>query len=112
MKELLYKLLTPSFYRRAGKIGKWTIVIVATLLALNHWIFVPLEFKLPKLWINLFFIYLIINAAAASPFIYLKQKERKIAHKLCPRCGQELEKITEYECEKCGRLRFEKEREC
>ena len=89
------------------KYGNWMIVFVAVSLALNQWGFNPLKIQIPSVIINILLIYLIINAAAASPFIYLKEREKKAAKKLCPRCGEELERVIEYKCEKCGKLRFE-----
>ena len=83
------------------------IVIVVVLLALNYWVSSLVKLQIPGTVINILYIYLIINAAAASPFIYLEHKEKKAAKKLCPKCGEELERVIEYKCEKCGTLKFE-----
>lgn len=102
----MIKWLTPHFYKIATKIGKWMIVIVSLSLALHHWGVVNLEkIPIPSL-VNILYIYLVINAAAASPFIYIEKKPRMGQQKLCPKCAEPLEEIVEYKCSNCGKLRF------
>ncbi len=91
-----------------SRFGKGTFVVILFVVAFNHWGIVNLSgIPMPHL-IDILYGYLLLNGAAATPFIYLERRARVRAGKNCPRCGELLEEITNFTCPKCGQIRFDK----
>lgn len=97
-----------NFQAIVSRFGKWTLIGVIFVIAFNHWDIINLSrIPLPHL-IDAMYLYLLLNGAVATPFIYLERRAKVKAGKLCPQCGNLLEETSNYSCPTCGRIRFDK----
>ncbi len=87
-----------------ARTGRWSLVIVILIIVCEHWAIMNLsQFPIPLNWL---YFYLLVNGAAASPFVYLEH--RRVKPKVCPQCDNPLHIKTSYFCLKCGDLQFKK----
>jgi len=78
-------------------------------VASNYWQILELE-NFPVSWaVDGLYIYILVNGAAAAPFIYLERRARRAPQPLCPQCQQPLQTALKYECPDCGKLQFSEE---
>ena len=88
-----------------ARAGKWTLVLDIVALALAYWkIFNIGQYPLAM---DIMYVYLVINGAAATPFYFLER--RKVKPKVCPQCDTPLKVQTSYHCAKCGEFQFKKQ---
>ncbi|OGO05085.1 MAG: hypothetical protein A2Y91_03280 [Chloroflexi bacterium RBG_13_54_8] len=92
--------------RLITRAGAWALVVAVGALALNHWNVVPID-KLPGL-VDVLYVYVALNTAAACPFIYLERRARVSPQAICPQCGKRLETFLSFKCADCGTIEFKK----
>ena len=99
---MIGKLTSPQIQRTIEKTGEVVLLIVALTLALDYFkVFDIGKFGIPFLSIILW-TYLILNVGLANILRFWKNKDNP----LCPKCKRKLNEIKEYECPKCGKLKF------
>ena len=94
--------LTSNIINRIERIGESVLFIVSLLLALDYFSIISLR----TLWNPIIWIlwgYLILNIGLANIFKFWRNKDNPI----CPKCKRKLNEIKEYECSKCGKLKFD-----
>ena len=97
-----------NFQAIVSRFGKGTFVVILFVVAFHHWGIVNLSGIPIPYWIDILYGYLLLNGAAATPFIYMERRARVRVGKNCPQCGELLEEITNFTCPKCGQIRFDK----
>lgn len=95
------------YFQVLSKTGGLSVVIVVFLLAFNYWNAINLK-AIWQLLPDILFLYLMLNATAIVPFVYLEKRTKATIGKFCPICGNPLEKFLNYKCPKCGKIKFEK----
>ena len=95
--------IPPDFADYVLKSGQWFFVFDVILLALNSWDI----FHIPDVWLNVMWVYLLLNTFAVATIIYRKYS-LKSSNLICPYCKGQLKAKTLYVCPKCGELKPEK----
>lgn len=99
----LQTLISQKIQKIAEKAGEITLFIVSVLLMFNYFKVINLDnLGIPCLVIILW-VYLSLNIGLANVFKFFRNKDNPI----CPRCKGKLTEFKEYECSKCGKLRFD-----
>jgi len=89
--------------------GKYTLFLAILAVALHFWGVLSIDKVRFPHFIDFLYIYIILNGAAASTFIYLEKRAKVATEAVCPKCKGPLETITNYRCANCGNLEFKKE---
>jgi predicted RNA-binding Zn-ribbon protein involved in translation (DUF1610 family) len=93
---------------RIFKIGNYALVGAVFGVVFDHWGLLPLN-KIPIPYLSPFLhLYLLINASAASVFIYLEKKNKVAIDRFCPECGGKLEIHNRFKCPACGEIKIGK----
>jgi len=94
--------LTSNIINRIERIGESALFIASLLLFFDY--FGVLNFsKFGDYFRGVLWGYLLLNIGLANIFKFLRNKDNPI----CPKCKGRLNEIKEYECSKCGKLKFE-----
>lgn len=96
-----YDWISSAIIDRIERTGEFTLLIVSLLLFFNYLGLIDFN----KIWPPLGWIlwsYLILNIGLVNVFIFLRNKDNPT----CPKCKRKLHEIKEYECPKCGKLKF------
>lgn len=97
------------FGRPFVRAGKYALICAVLAVAVHHWGVVQLDnVPLPH-FVDFLYVYIVVNASAATPFIYWERKSRVTPEKLCPQCGKALESYPCYKCPDCGKIKFKRE---
>ena len=98
-----------NFKDIVARTGKWTLLVVIVLIALNYWNVINLSgIPIPR-FESYLYVYLLLNGVAASPYIIWERRARVRSAKICPQCDKLLESTPVYKCPECGTIQFEKD---
>ena len=97
-------ILSPQIQKITQKSAEATILIVAIYLGLDYFNILIIEQIRGSIWITVLWLYLILNAGAVNALKFWKNKNNP----LCPKCKRKLDESKEYQCQKCGKIKFEK----
>jgi len=99
---MINKILTPQIQKTAEHTAEFMLFIFSGSLALDYFN----VFKLNNFGISflpqILWGYLLFNISLANILKYFRNKGNPI----CPKCESKLNEIKEYECPKCGKLKF------
>lgn len=96
--------ISPILTEFVSRTGKWSLIVAVFLIAFNHWQLIVIS---SKLFLDMLYFYVLINAIFVSPFLYLERR-RKLANVVCPYCGEVLRMLPQYKCPHCGKIKAEK----
>lgn len=100
---MIEKLISPKIQRTAERTGEMVLLIIVISLALDYFKVVDLsKIQIPFLSIILW-IWLLLNIALANVFKFWRTRDNPT----CPKCKGKLHELKEYECPKCGKLKFD-----
>lgn len=100
---MIEKIISPKIQITVERTGEIVLLIVTVFLALDYFrVFDLSKIQIPFLNMVLWG-WLLLNIALANVFKFWRSKGNPI----CPKCKRKLHEIKEYECQKCGKLKFE-----
>lgn len=88
------------------KIGNCTLIVIVFGIVLDKWsVFDLSQIPIPHM-VDFLYIYLLVNATAAGPYMYLEKKKRVAIGKFCPVCDSKLEISQKFHCPNCGDIKI------
>ena len=88
------------------KIGNYTLIAIVFGIVLDKWTILDLsQIPIPHTE-DFLYIYLLVNATTAGPYIYLEKKQRVAIGKFCPACNSKLEYSQKFNCPNCGDIKI------
>lgn len=87
------------------KTGNYTLIGIVFAISFDYWNVIDLsQIPIPHS-IDYLYVYLLLNATAAGPYVHLEKKSRVAIGKFCPSCQTELNISQKFHCSNCGNIK-------